>query len=354
MGGRAGGTVLALLVVLTACRAGAPTPAPSPTPTTATATPAPVTGLTVAVVLPPASVVVPDEAAAMREELEELRRRFGDDVGSLRVVQPETAVFVQDVTVFVAEEGADLVCVLGAGSGAVVRAVAPGFPETEFCATPASSDPEDIPPNVLQIDVRVEEIAYLAGVAAYVADPTRPAGFIAGESEYATDRQRAAFVAGITAAASEPVTPYVGFPAADEERGYGLAAPQYAAGVRVIFTAAGEADLGVRRAAEEAEETRALVIGSQRTLVPRTDTGAQEAPPAAVLMTTTQLLSVPVELALTQALGTWEGGQASVGLREGALVVAPGGSPRYRAVADAVAEARARIEAGDLVPLPTG
>ncbi|MBW3621041.1 MAG: BMP family ABC transporter substrate-binding protein [Actinobacteria bacterium] len=347
-----GGALLAVVVLLAACRSGAPTPAPSPSPTVPTASPAPVSGLAVAVVLPPASTGVPAEAVAMRAELEQLRRRHGDDVGSLRVVQPDTPAFVEDVTELLADRGADLVCVLGPASGAAVRAVAPRFPETEFCATPALSEPGDLPPNVLQIDVRVEEVAYLAGVAAYVADPARPAGFIAGESEYGTDRQRAAFVAGINAVASEPVTPYVGFPAGDEERGYELAAPQYAAGVRVIFTAAGEGDVGVHRAAEEAAGTRALVVGSQRTLAPGTVTGAEDAPPAAVLMTTVLHVAVPVGLALEQVLGTWEGGQASVGLQEGALGVAPGGSPRYRAVAAAVDEARRRIEAGEFTPLP--
>lgn len=356
MGGRrAAGAVLAALLLLPACRSVPPGPAPSPSPTaTATAAPSPVSGLRMAVVIPPVSLRTAAETAAMREDLDDLRRRFGGDIASLRIVQPDSPAFTVDVTDLVADRGADLVCVVGPGSGAAVMAVAGRYPATEFCATPATADPADIPPNVLVIDVRVEEVAFLAGVAAHLAargEEAGPPGFVAGESQYAIDRRRTAFIAGINSVAPEPVTPYVGFPVGDEERAFELAAPQYAAGVPVIYTAAGEGDLGVRRAAEGTDR---LVIGSRHTLVPTDDEGGEGEPSPAILMVTDLLVSVPLEVAVGRALEAWEGGRVSVGLAEGALVVGPGGSPRYRAVAGAVDDARARIESGAIAPLPAG
>ncbi|MBW3659476.1 MAG: BMP family ABC transporter substrate-binding protein [Actinobacteria bacterium] len=345
MGRRAAGTLLAALLLLPACLRSGPEPAPSPSPTApVTAAPSPATGLEVAVVLPPASLGAAAGAAATREDLDDLRRRLGADIRSLRVVQPDAPAFVADVTEVVAEGGADLVCVVGPGAGEVVLAAAPRFPTTEFCATPATAAAELVPPNVLLIDVRVEEVAFLAGVAARLADRPRAPGFVGGEFEHAIDLQRTAFGLGINAVGGEPRTPYVGFPAADEARGYELAAPQYAAGVTVIYSAAGEADRGVLRAAEEADR---LVIGSRDVLAP--DDEEQLSP--SVLLLTDMDVVVALELAFTQALSTWEGGVASVGLAEDALLLVPGASPVYGDVADALAEVRARVEAGELDPL---
>jgi basic membrane lipoprotein Med (substrate-binding protein (PBP1-ABC) superfamily) len=344
--GRGLAALVVVLAVLTACRSGEPTPAPSPSPTTVSPAPAPSTGLRVAVVLPPASGRTPTELAAIRSDLDAVRQRHASDVASLRVVQPDTPGFVVDVTTLVADREADLVCVLGAGSGEVVLELAAAFPTTEFCAAPAAAEPADIPENVLLIDVRVEEIAYLAGVAAQLSVGEAAPGFVGGESQYAVDRQRAAYVAGINSVAEEQVTPYVGFPAVDEERAYELARTQYAAGVETIFSVAGPGDLGVRRAAREAVR---LVIGSRRTLV---DGGEEPSP--LVLLTTDVDLTVPVELALARALGTWQGGRATVGLTEDALLVGPGGSDRYRVVAGPVEQAMERIRTGELRPLGAG
>lgn len=348
MDGRVAATLLALLALLPACLRSAPAPDPSPSPTAATTdTPSPVSGLRIAVVLPPASLVTDAETAATRADLAELRDRFGSDVASVRVVEPDTPAFVADVTDVVADGGADLVCVVGPDAGAVVLEAAPRFPTTEFCATPATAAPEEVPSNVLLVDVRVEELAFLAGAAARLADPPRAPGFVAGESQYAIDRQRTAYTVGMNAVGGEPRTPYVGFPAGDEPRGHELAAPQFAAGVSVIYSTAGEADRGVLRAAEEAD---GLVIGSRHTLL--ADPDAE--PPEAVLLTTDVDLVVALELALSQVLGTWEGGLASVGLAEDALLLGPGGSPRYRAIAADLDDVRARLDAGEVAPLGDG
>lgn len=353
VGARGAGVLLVALLLLASCREGVPPPVPSPDPTSpSTALPSPVSGLAVAVVLPPPSLVTPSEAEAMRADLEDLRDRFRGDVASLRVVQPDDAVFVADVADLLAERRADLVCVIGRGSGAAVRAVAPRYPGTEFCATPADAGEAGIPTNVLMIDIRVEEVAFLAGVAARLVDPDAagPPGLIGGERQYALDRKRSAFLAGVEAVAAGPVTPFVGLPVGDQERAHELATAWSGAGSPAVYTVAGGADVGVLRAAEEGGM---VVIGSRYTLVPQGPDGTVAEPSTAVLMTADLDVTVPVELALRRALEGWEGGRASVGLSDGAFDLRPGGSPRYREISAAVEQARARLEAGELAALPS-
>jgi basic membrane lipoprotein Med (substrate-binding protein (PBP1-ABC) superfamily) len=346
---RSAAVVVLLLGFLAACTTGGPSTAPSPSPTPVTV-PSPTTasaGRQLAIVLPPATTRSTAQVAAVREEAEQVGSRYRDELPSVRILQPDTPEFSGDITALLAERGADLVCVLGPGAGAVALAVAPSFPQTRFCAAPAIAEPEGIPANVLLVDLRVEEIAFLAGAAAQLASVDGSPGFLAGEAQYDIDRQRAAFTAGINAVADEPVTPYVGFPVSDADRALQLAAPQYAGGVDTIYTVAGDADAGVRRAAQR---EGGLVIGSILTVVPE----PTQPPPVAVLMTTTQRLGVALGLAVEQLLGTWEGGLASVGLAEGALGVAGGGSGRWARVAPAVADLRGRIESRELRPLSGG
>lgn len=344
---------LALLVsvatLATACQDGTPVPAPSPSPTTVVAAPTPVDpgGLSAAFVLPPPAVASPAELEALREDLARLRRTHLRDVTTWRVVAADGPEFVGDLVALFAEDGADLVCAIGPRSGDVVVRIASAFPETRFCATPAIAELALIPANVLLIDLRVEEVAYLAGVAAQLTSAPGAPGFVAGDTRYSVDRQRLAFQLGINAVSETPVAPYVAFPVGDPERALELAAPQYAAGVGTIFSTAGAADAGVRRAAQEND---GLVIGSLRTLVP--DPG--EAPPAAVLFTISERFDVPVGIAVDRALASWEGGLASVGLAQDVFTLAPGGSPRYRAIAPRLDELQARIEADQLQPLGAG
>ncbi len=341
--------LLALAAALVAgCERGEPAPAPSPSPSSeGVPSPPGPSGLSVAFVIPadaarPAAVV-----SSVREDLDRLRRSHLRDVTDWRVVEADAPAFTADLVTYLADEGTDLVCAIGPGSGDVVVRVAPSFPRTRFCATPAIAEADAIPGNVLLIDLRVEEVAYLAGVAAQLTATTGPPGFVGGESQYSIDRQRAAFQAGINAVAATPVTPYVAFPVVDADQAFALAVPQYEAGVATIYSAAGSADVGVRRAAQE---TGGLVIGSLATLVP----DPSEPPPTAVLMVTQQRLDVGAGIAVEQALTSWEGGLASVGLAQRALDVGPGGSGRYGIVAPRIEELRARIEADELRPLSTG
>lgn len=323
-----------------------PSDDPSTTPPgVADPTPTTQSGLRVAFVLPPPSATYAAAEAALRTDLARVQRAAGRDIATSQVVQPDAPVFTADVVALLAEEGNDLVCALGAGAAEAVLAVAPDFPETRFCVAPARLEPA--PANVLSVDVRVEETAFLAGAAAgIVAADSRP-GFVAGSSGYAIDRRRRAFVSGMAAVSARTPGPAIAFPADGEERGFELAADQLAQGVRVIYTVAGAADAGVQRAVEEGG---ALLIGSLTSLG-----GEPEAPPSAeTLMTISERFDLALEPVIAQAAGEWRGGVVSVGLTESVLSIAGGGSPRWQTIIGRIGELRDGILNGTVDPLPEG
>lgn len=342
------GTLLTVPALVAACTSAPEAPAPSPTPTPAvTASPAPSDHrLDVGIVLPPAEARSAPEIERVREDLERLHRTRRRDVATWRLLAPDGEVFVADLVGFLAGDGADLVCAVGPGAREVVLAVAPAYPRTRFCATPAIAPPDDVPDNVLLVDVRVEEAAYLAGVAAQLTSTSAAPAFLAGPTRHAVDRQRAAFQAGVDAVASEPVVANVALAVGDADRAAELAGRQFVAG-GTVYADTGAADEGVRRAAGE---HGGLTVGWRPTLVP----DAPPAPPMAVLLTFATRFDVAVGIAVERAVGDWEGGLASVGLAEEAIVPAPGGSARYPAIAARLEDLRARIVSGELRPLGGG
>lgn len=333
------------MVVLTGCTSSAPddaasspTPAPSvaPSPTTRS-------GLRVGIVLPPPQRLAAVAEEQTRLELARSRRASGRDIVGWQVVQPDAPVFTTDVVTLLAEQDNDLVCALGPGAAEAVLAVAPSFPRTRFCVIPASLEPA--PPNVLSVDLRVQETAFLAGAAAGAVSGDRPPGFVAASTGYAIDRRRRAFIEGMAAGGAQATAPFIAFPADDAETAEAFAADQIEQGVRVITTFSGSADAGVLAAAQA---EGGLVVGRLSTLAP--DLG-DAPPPSAVLMTLSERLDLAMAPVLEQATGEWRGGIVSVGLAEGALAIGPGGSPRWPGISGIVGRLRDDIRAGDLVPL---
>ncbi len=169
-------TLLVLLVaVLAGCTGPTGDPSPSPSPSATATTPAMPTTST-----PPAgrvAVVVSPEPELMAAAAEVGSRSIATGLPAgtdLRVVTADNRSFVRDLTSFFATEGYELVCVLGADAEATVREVARTAPSTRFCAAPAR--PGDLPPNVLAIDLRVEELGTSPGSrSAPTASGERPA-----------------------------------------------------------------------------------------------------------------------------------------------------------------------------------
>ena len=382
---RALAAILLVAVALAACDGRQPRPAPSPSPSAgATASATPVTGLSVAVVLPPPEVATEAERASLADAIDRLGRTHRDAIGTLRVVEPDGLPFVADTVALLAREGADLVCALGTGAIDRVVDVASDYPSTRFCAAPAAA--RRVPGNVLQIDVRVEEMGYLAGVAAGIAGEGNPAGIVAGDRQHALDRQRRGFERGLASVRPDAPTPLVSFSALDADRAHSLAMAQYDAGASVIYALAGAGDTGVLDAAEEARTARAaaateaptaapttagptpapspagrpapaLVIGRRDALTPTSsdttdDEASEPTTSSPVLLAFHERLDVALDVAIRRALSTWSVEPASVGLADGAFEVVGGSAPQAEAVRPQIDRVVGDIRAGKVQVLP--
>jgi hypothetical protein len=179
--------VTAVLLVVGCTSSPEPAPPPSPEPDEA-AEPTP-SGIRVAVVLPPAGdpmaaafLDVPGELATMSEG------RVGD-VAAVRSVQPDGAGFVQDVAALLADQGEDLVCVLGDDGVRTVLTLADRFPATRFCAIAPPRDGQ--PDNVELFDVAHEEVGHVLGAALAATVGTGEAGIVLGDDGGNVARRRA-------------------------------------------------------------------------------------------------------------------------------------------------------------------
>lgn len=365
--------VAALLVV--GCTSA--TPGPDPSPSTGAATTPPVTPPSTPSPGRVAVVVAPEPAlAAAAAEIGSrgVATRMPDDA-ELRVVTADDASFVPDLATFLATEGYDLVCVLGAGAEAAVREVAPSSPSTRFCAAPARPA-DDLPSNVLPIDLRVEQVGYVAGVALATDGAAGPVGLVTSRTTWAPSRIRAGLAAGLQAAGvASPDVRVVG-PLADDEAAEEQVAVLLEAGSDGVLSLTGALDAVVRdlllatpvveppapspTATDRSspspspsptateDRTAGLVAGPEGR--PAED-GAEL--PELLLAVLELHLEEAVALAVDRHLDEWSTEPASVGLADGAFRVDVGAGERGGAVATAVGEAIAGIRDGS-IEIPTG
>lgn len=134
-----GAVLLGLLAV--ACTE-EPDPAPSPTPSaddaTASAAPRPPPGgEVVTVVVPPANVVAPAEAAALARAARDLAADPPAGVRTVQVVEAASAAFARDLANLAADDGDDVVCIVGTGAAELALELARARRDTRFCATDA-------------------------------------------------------------------------------------------------------------------------------------------------------------------------------------------------------------------------
>lgn len=365
-----------------------PTPTSSPTPSTSSTsteldpTPSTAEPGRVAVVIAPDP---PLAAAAAEIGVRGAASRLLGDA-ELRVATADSAPFVEDLTRFFTSEGYDLVCVVGSGAAAAVRNVAPSSPSTRFCAAPASG--EGMSDNVLPIDLRVEELGYLAGTALAADGIASPAGLLVSPA-WTPQRLEVGLTAGLAAGGVESPTVRVVGPIEDEEVMAAQTSSLLEAGVEGMFALTGSLDATVVSVIDEVPVTEpepspsptATATSPAGTETPTTGATATEtatvepteseprhaglvagpearptedgAPTSDRLLAILELhLEEAVSLAVTRHLEGWDTTPASVGLAEGAFRVAIGDGERGQAVSDAVAGAQEGIRSGD-VEVPT-
>lgn len=363
-----------LVVLVAACTTTPPDASPSPTPTAASSSTVPDLDPTtptpgrVAVVIAPEP---PLAAAAAEIGVRGAVSRMLGDV-ELRVATADSATFVADLAGFFTSEGYDLVCVVGAGAEAAVRQLAATSPSTRFCAAPASAD--GMPDNVLAIDLRVEELGYLAGVALAEEGMSGPAGLVTSRVTWAPDRLEAGLVAGLAAGGVESPTVRTVGPIDDEEMVEQVTA-LLEEGFEGILSFTGTLDATVVTVVDEVP-----VVVPEPSPPPTEDpTGAEGTDPPSPqptesepsfaglvagpearptedgAATSEQLLAIlelhleeAVALAVSRHVEGWDTTPASVGLADGAFRVDVGDGSRGRTVADALAGVQEALRAGEL------
>ena len=170
-----------------------------------------------------------------------------------------------------AERGANPIVAIGFSQGTSMEKVAKDFPKLTF----AIIDSVVKLPNVQSILFSEHEGSFLAGIMAAMASKTGKVGFVGGADVPLIRKFQCGFEQG-----AKYANPKIQFsasmtgttPAAwnDPTRGAELARAQFAAGVDVVFAAAGGTGIGVYQAAKDAGKLAIGVDSNQNHLQPGT------------------------------------------------------------------------------------
>ncbi|MBA4174965.1 MAG: BMP family ABC transporter substrate-binding protein [Leptothrix sp. (in: Bacteria)] len=207
-----------------------------------------------------------------------------------------------------AQRGADPIVGIGFSQGSSMEKVAKDFPKLKFAVIDAVVKL----PNVQSILFKEQEGSFLVGMMAAMASKTGKVGFVGGMDIPLIRRFQCGFEQGAkyanpkveTSANMTGTTPTAWN---DPARGAELAKAQFAAGVDVIFAAAGGTGLGVYQAAKDAKKLAIGVDSNQNHVQPGT-------------MLTSMVKRVDV--AVYQAFKGVTPGVTSLGLKEGGVDVA--------------------------------
>ena len=170
-----------------------------------------------------------------------------------------------------AERGANPIVGIGFSQGSTMEKVAKDFPKLQFAIIDAVVNL----PNVQSVVFKEHEGSFLVGVMAAIASKSGKVGFIGGMDIPLIRKFQCGFEQG--AKYANPKVQFTGnmtgtAPSAwnDPARGAELAKAQFAAGVDVVFAAAGGTGLGVYQAAKDAGRLAIGVDSNQNHLQPGT------------------------------------------------------------------------------------
>jgi basic membrane protein A and related proteins len=207
-----------------------------------------------------------------------------------------------------AQRGADPIVGIGFSQGSSMEKVAKDFPKLKFAVIDAVVKL----PNVQSILFKEQEGSFLVGMMAAMASKTGKVGFVGGMDIPLIRRFQCGFEQGAkyanpkveTSANMTGTTPTAWN---DPARGAELAKSQFAAGVDVIFAAAGGTGLGVYQAAKD---NKKLAIG--------VDSNQNHVQPGTMLTSMVKR----VDVAVYQAFKGVTPGITNLGLKEGGVDVA--------------------------------
>ena len=207
-----------------------------------------------------------------------------------------------------AQRGADPIVGIGFSQGSSMEKVAKDFPKLKFAVIDAVVKL----PNVQSILFKEQEGSFLVGMMAAMASKTGKVGFVGGMDIPLIRRFQCGFEQGAkyanpkveTLANMTGTTPTAWN---DPARGAELAKAQFAAGVDVVFAAAGGTGIGVYQAAKDNKKLAIGVDSNQNHLQPGT-------------MLTSMVKRVDV--AVYTAFKGVKPGVTSLGLKEGGVDIA--------------------------------
>jgi basic membrane protein A and related proteins len=216
------------------------------------------------------------------------------------------------------DHGAELVIAAGFMMEQATRAVAARNPRTKFLlidspVLDASGKPTTLP-NVRAVVFREHEGSFLAGALAGELTRSGRIGFVGGMQLPLIRKFEAGFRAGIHVVnpAAAVLVSYTGT-FDDERKGVEVGQDLYRRGCDIVFHGAGLDGLGVIKAAEQAGK---LVIG--------VDSDQAHVAPRNVLTSMVKHADLAVYEGVRDAVqGTFTGGDVVLGLREGAMALAP-------------------------------
>jgi basic membrane protein A len=207
-----------------------------------------------------------------------------------------------------AERGADPVVAIGFSMGSAIEKVAHDFPKQRFVVIDAAVNA----PNVQGVLFKEQEGSFLVGIMAAMASKTGKVGFIGGMDiplirKFSCGYTQGAIYAVPKTSVSVNMTGTTAQAWNDPARGAELAKAQFAAGVDVVFAAAGATGIGIYQAARDAHRLAIGVDSNQNHLQPGT-------------MLTSMVKRVDV--AVYQAFKGVTPGVTTLGLKEGGVDVA--------------------------------
>ncbi len=207
-----------------------------------------------------------------------------------------------------AEHGADPIVGIGFSQGSSMEKVARDFPRQHFVLIDAMVKA----PNVQSIVFKEQEGSFLVGIMAAMASKTGKVGFVGGMDiplirKFSCGYEQGAKFADPKVTVSVSMTGTTPQAWNDPARGAELAKAQFAAGVDVVFAAAGATGVGVYQAARDAGRLAIGVDSNQNHLQPGT-------------MLTSMVKRVDV--AVYNAFKGVTPGVTSLGLKEGGVDIA--------------------------------
>jgi basic membrane protein A len=248
-----------------------------------------------------------------------------------------------------ARDGYDLIIGVGFAQGDAIDTVASRFPQGKFVIIDVDqSSLKHKPKNVVGLIFKEQEVGYLAGYLAGLAEKRRSGadviGSVGGFKEPPVDR----FIAGYQAGAkkADPGIKVINGYSSDwddQAKCKELALNQIGRGAGVVFQVAGGCGLGALDAAREEKVWGIGVDADQSSLGPHILTSAQKGVDAAVFLTIQSIQE-----------GSWTGGgNSTFGLKEEGVGLGKVSADVPQEDIDKVDEVKQQIADGEISGIPT-